>query len=408
MILNAKETDNDIVVLLNELKSIKVVDALIKFFNSKKNSGKRIIIDLRSSKTPTYSNISTSLSGIIKYYQNNGLNIVVKDKGYISSIFLKNPIHISSNKDKTDASIFDKVIEFDNSNVDVVADSIINQIKYLFVCEKNFLPALSWCLKEIMDNVIVHSGYNEGLIMAQAHHRSRLVNISIFDSGEGLLKTLSESGEFSPKSELEAIDLALSAKVSGNRNIGQGNGMWGLKQIVENNKGYLSVMTGHAIKMFDFKNNKIRTYDNLAILNNMNHCTRIDFSLNFDNVINIKKSLGNYEVYETINSDIEEMENENSWIVFNIKKESKLGTGTRQSGKVVRNYLINIMNICDNGIILDFKDVEMVSSSFADEAIAQLILEIGKEIFNSKFKFHNVNEQCNIVISAAIRQRIDF
>ncbi len=408
MILNVKETDNDIVVLLNELKSIKVVDALIKFFNSKKNSGKRIIIDLRSSKTPTYSNISTSISGIIKYYQNNGLNIVVKDKGYISSIFLKNPIHISSNKDKTDASIFDKVIEFDNSNVDVVADSIINQIKYLFVCEKNFLPALSWCLKEIMDNVIVHSGYNEGLIMAQVHHRSRLVNISIFDSGEGLLKTLSESGEFSPKNELEAIDLALSAKVSGNRNIGQGNGMWGLKQIVENNKGYLNVMTGHAIKMFDFKNNKIRTYDNLAILNNTNHCTRIDFSLNFDNVINIKESLGNYEVYETINSDIEEMENENSWIVFNVKKESKLGTGTRQSGKVVRNYLINIMNICDNGIILDFKDVEMVSSSFADEAIAQLILEIGKEIFNSRFKFHNVNEQCNIVISAAIRQRIDF
>lgn len=62
-----------------------------------------------------------------------------------------------------------------------------------------------------MDNVINHSGKNDGLIMAQVHRRRRIVNISVFDSGRGLLKSLLESGEYSPKNELEAIDLALTA-----------------------------------------------------------------------------------------------------------------------------------------------------------------------------------------------------
>ena len=118
--------------------------------------------------------------------------------------------------------------------------------------------------------------------------------------------------------------------------------------------------------------------------------------------------LGNYEVYEKINSDIENMENENNWIVFNVKKEAKLGTGTRQAGKTTRKYLMNIMNTSENRKVLDFKDVDMVSSSFADETIAQLIMEIRNDAFNDRFVLSNVNEQCNIVISAAIRQRVDF
>ncbi|MDO4941149.1 MAG: STAS-like domain-containing protein [Erysipelotrichaceae bacterium] len=408
MLLNVIESKDTIKINFFKLKTSKVVDDLIMFLNSIKDNKKKIVLDFTGINNKTYSNTHTTMSGIIDYYKSKGLDIEVLDKGYISATSLKEPVHISSDNDLENKSIFDKVIKFDNTSVDIVADSIINQIKYLFVCEKNFLPALSWCLKEIMDNVIVHSGTNQGLIMAQVHHRRRLVNISIFDSGLGLLSTLSESGEFSPKNELEAIDLALTHKVSGNRNIGQGNGMWGLKQIVRNNKGHLSVMSGHAIKIFDYEKDEEEIYDNLAVLGENNQCTRIDFSLNFDNVIDIKESLGNYSVYETINSDIENMENENDWIIFDVKKQAILGTGTRQSGKQLRKYLINIMNTSDKKIVIDFKDVDMVSSSFADELIAQLILEVGKDVYKERFVLSNVNEYCNIIISSSIRQRVDF
>ena len=177
MLLNVKEQENTITIVFHELKSTKVINALIMFLNSIKDTDKKIIFDFAKNKSQSYSDIHTSISGIIEYYKSKGLDIEVLDKGYISATSLKEPVHISSNDDLENKSIFDKVIKFDNTSVDIVADSIINQIKYLFVCEKNFLPALSWCLKEIMDNVIVHSGTNEGLIMAQVHHRRRLVNI---------------------------------------------------------------------------------------------------------------------------------------------------------------------------------------------------------------------------------------
>ena len=408
MLLNVIESKDSIKINFFKLKTSKVVDDLIMYLNSVKDYKKKVVLNFTGINNKTYSNTHTTMSGIIEYYKNKGMNIEVIDKGYIFATSLKEPVHISSNDDLENKSVFDKVIKFDNTSVDIVADSIINQIKYLFVCEKNFLPALSWCLKEIMDNVIVHSGTNEGLIMAQVHHRRRLVNISIFDSGLGLLNTLSKSGEFSPQNDLETIDLALTHKVSGNRNIGQGNGMWGLRQIVKNNKGHLSVMSGRAIKIFDYEKNKEEIYDNLAILGENNKCTRIDFSLNFDNVIDIQESLGNYSVYETINSDIENMENENDWIIFDVKKEAILGTGTRQSGKQLRKYLINIMNTSDKKIVIDFKDVDMVSSSFADELVAQLILEVGKDVYKERFVLSNINEHSNIIISSAIRQRVDF
>ena len=102
------------------------------------------------------------------------------------------------------------------------------------------------------------------------------------------------------------------------------------------------------------------------------------------------------------------MENENDWIIFDVKKEAIFGTGTRQSGKQLRKYLINIMNTSDKKIVIGFKDVDMVSSSFADELIAQLILEVGKDVYKDRFVLSNVNEHSNIIISSAIRQRIDF
>lgn len=408
MLLNIEKTNNIIKINFFKLKTSKVIDDLIMYLNSIKDSNKKIVLDFTGINNKTYSNSHTTISGIIDYYKEKGVDIDVIDNGYISSTSVNKPIHFESSSDLSTKGIFDKVIRFDNANVDIVSDSIINQIKFLYACEKNFLPALSWCLKEIMDNVINHSGKNDGLIMAQAHPRRRQINVSIFDRGKGLLNTLSKSGEFSPKNELEAIDLALTAKVSGDRNIGQGNGMWGLKQIVEYNKGHLSIMTGNAIKIFDYENDNVKIYDDLAILDDENRCTRIDFTLNFDNAINIKEALGNYEVYENINSDIEKMENDNNWIVFNIKNESKLGTGTRQSGKAIRKFLMNIMNTCENKIVLDFKDVDMMSSSFADEAIAQLILEIGIDTFKNRFILNGLNEQNMIVVSSAITQRIEF
>ena len=66
------------------------------------------------------------------------------------------------------------------------------------------------------------------------------------------------------------------------------------------------------------------------------------------------------------------------------------------------------MNTSDKKIVIDFKDVDMVSSSFADELIAQLILEVGKDVYKYRFVLSDINEHSNIIISSAIRQRVDF
>ena len=50
----------------------------------------------------------------------------------------------------------------------------------------------------------------------------------------------------------------------------------------------------------------------------------------------------------------------------------------------------------------------MVSSSFVDELIAQLILEVGKDAYEDRFVLSNINEHSNIIISSAIKQKVNF
>ena len=154
-----------------------------------------------------------------------------------------------------------------------------------------------------------------------------------------------QSGEFSPQNETEAIELAIIRGVSGNREIGQGTGLWGLKEILQENKGYLSIQTGHVNITYNFKDDTKKISSNLPILDKENLCTRIDFSINFDNFINLNKALDNYEPMEQINSEVQNLIDYNGWIHFNLVEQATGGIGTRDSGKRLRLYLLNLMNI---------------------------------------------------------------
>jgi hypothetical protein len=89
-----------------------------------------------------------------------------------------------------------------------------------------------------------------------------------------------------------------------------------------------------------------------------------------------------------------------------VLKNMKFGAGTRQTGNLARVYTANLLNETSAPIVIDFAGVGIVSSSFADEFIAKLYLQLGAEHFNRRILLHGMNETNNVIIRSALSERV--
>lgn len=83
-----------------------------------------------------------------------------------------------------------------------------------------------------------------------------------------------------------------------------------------------------------------------------------------------------------------------------------MGTGTRQAAERVRHKVSNIIREGDKLLVLDFENVNLVSSSYADELIGKLVAEIGFSVFNSYCQLRNLSSLNQQVVDRSVQQRM--
>lgn len=84
-------------------------------------------------------------------------------------------------------------------------------------------------------------------------------------------------------------------------------------------------------------------------------------------------------------------------------KEFGTSLGSRILGKEVSNMID--FNRKEN-IILDFQDVNMVTSSFADEVVGKNCAKLGLHNFFDKVQIINTSEQIKLILKKAIIDRL--
>jgi hypothetical protein len=93
---------------------------------------------------------------------------------------------------------------------------------------------------------------------------------------------------------------------------------------------------------------------------------------------------------------------------FEVRSQQE-GFGSRNSGRVVRTKLANLLRAEPNNTLeIDFSGVPLVTSSFADEAIAKLYVEMGPLAFMSRVRLTNIDSTVRALIDRAIMQRSKF
>ena len=236
--------------------------------------------------------------------------------------------------------------------------------------------------------------------MAQQHKHNKSFSFCVFDSGIGIFNSLRHT-KHSPQNELSAIQLAMKERITRDERIGEGNGLWGLSQIVKETKGKLLISSGGArYRYLNGKETLIHSGD--FNLGKEHGTTMIDFQMDYSSPIDIAGVLNGYV---PIDLWAEQHKNDKGEINIDVAAESN-GTGTRKSAEKTRNVVINLLKEHYTTVILDFENVSIMSSSFADELIGKLIALLGFSKFMQHIVISNLNDFNSAIVNRSVGQRM--
>lgn len=262
---------------------------------------------------------------------------------------------------------------------------------------------IEWALNEITDNVVNHAcSESGGLLQVTNHRQSKQIEMVVCDCGVGIPTTLRNS-DSGLRSDSEALDAAIKQGVTRDKNFGQGNGLYGTWRITQKSGGKFQIHSGNA-SLVSSERDGLHITRNQILFNGTLVVARIGYSSEID--LSDALMISGKPHLPTDYIDTHFNEDEAGNFTFVLKNESD-GFGSRAVGEPVRRKLINVIGCLTNGsLIVDFADVPLVSSSYADEVFGKLFLELGPLNFMQKIEFKNLDPLVGGLIDRAIAQRM--
>lgn len=296
---------------------------------------------------------------------------------------------------------------------DVVNDAldvVLRNVEF----DRDALDGLEWSLNEITDNVLVHADTPErgGLVQVSCFGESRVMHFVVADSGRGILASMQE-GYPALRSHAEAIEEAVKAGVTRSPEVGQGNGLAGTLRVATMSGGSLTVTSGRAqLKVIrppgatDYEERVHRRPARLSFPG-----TAVAVELRMDADFTLRDALGfragegaeAWEHWDIIDSDY--ATEDGTALVLRLAHE-RTGYGTRQAGEQLRTKCRNLLRADPaKRLVLDWSGVPLISSSFADELLGRLFVDLGPMTFMARVQNVNMEPLVRSLVDRAIIQR---
>ena len=355
-----------------------------------------------------FPNAATPIAGIIDHHRSAGIEFEYNARTLPPNVGITKihkPLSLPKDEAVLNKNALNKVWRFQGSSeIKQIVDAYIAELRKEARFESGALKAIEWSIYEVMDNVIQHSQSDCGYIMGQLHGSSKNIAFTIFDIGQGIYNSLKES-EHRPRTPVDALTICIKEEVTRDKSVGQGNGLFGLFSVVKQGAGRLALTSGGGSYMYD--RGRVRTFPKIPpVLSYKQPGTIIDFQLNYASGISLENALKFRGVPNVmVDFFVENLEDEHGAIQYKIMDHAE-GTGTRESAIRVKNEIFNILTETRSIIILDFSGVGTISSSFADELIAKMMIEMGFFQFNSLIRLKGMDMTLQAILQRSVLQRI--
>lgn len=281
--------------------------------------------------------------------------------------------------------------------VDRAIDAILSSISGF---DRGRLKALEWALSEITDNVLNHAETpHGGFLQVSAFPETSNVEFIVADAGIGIPESL---GIFDHK---RALEEAIKEGVTRDKSTNAGNGLFGSYKIAVESGGSFQLHSGSSSLLASagdqlrMVNDRPRRFPGTSVLARID-CTKeglLEEALRFNDQPHDPPFDYVERKYESI------IEGEMS---INLTEETS-SFGSREAGKSVKKKITNLLQVNPNSVLnIDFQDVPIVSSSFADEVFGRLFAELGPIGFMKLIRLKNIDKTVQNLIDRAITQRV--
>jgi hypothetical protein len=297
----------------------------------------------------------------------------------------------------------------DESEAQTIADHFMASLTDLVACQSGVIDTFNWCIYEVLDNVFQHSHATNGFVMMQVHTNRRLCVIAVTDSGRGIHRAMVEASHGSSVDPTRvkradfAIQHALEQGVTSKGKLNQGNGLHGLRRAVAINGGQLSVRSGRGA--WNYQDGKEKAeFDGFRPLldSDTSHSTTVDWRLNCAQPVSINEALGRPEQPSGL---LEKIEITEGFYLINASELQNL-VGSRTHGTEVRTRIQNFLSAGAKQVVLDLSGIPLVSSSFADEVLGKLALEMGELEYRRRIFLESASVVNRGLIERAIELRL--
>jgi anti-sigma regulatory factor (Ser/Thr protein kinase) len=289
-------------------------------------------------------------------------------------------------------------------------DSVLRIVLRSMELRRSTITALEWSLNEITDNVLNHAkSPTGGLVQVNTFHDQHVIKFVVADAGRGIPVAMRDA--FPQLRDDEAISEAVKTGVTSVPDSGQGNGLAGSLRIATQSLGSFKITAGKArLSVFkDGRTGRYRTQKGAAPSGYRFPGTVVMLELRTDTDFAIEDALALDQRSELVElTDIVDLRYSSGGgeLVIRLCDEA-LGFGTRHAGVELRRKCQNLLN-AEPGkrLVLDWAGVPLVSSSFADEAVGKLFVEMGPTDFAARVSHVNTEELVRSLFDRAVLQRV--
>lgn len=279
-----------------------------------------------------------------------------------------------------------------NNLVNKAVDICLQQL----VFGKGVPQAFEWVLNELAGNILVHAGGAPGWIQVTTYREQHRLAMVICDSGLGIPKTIAE--KYSVRTDTEALELAIRKGVTSKPDFGQGNGLTGSIAIAQASGGMFALTSGRGrIRVLD---GKVEPKNNFPPVDG----TIVEMQFDTDKEIDLPKALWGHKPVDAFETNFERDDSDESEFAL---RDYATSFGNRITGERIRTLVINLLKQTNGRPIrINMSNVNVISSSFADELFGKLFVELGPMDFGRVVKLHALDATCKSIIDYAVYQRM--
>jgi anti-sigma regulatory factor (Ser/Thr protein kinase) len=381
------------------------------------NRGNRdIVLDFRRSER-AYPDAVLPIICLLDHRRSRGdvFHVLLPESDYLRQLFLnanwahfmdnsharlniEHPRHLSARRYATHPEQQDAV------------ESVLDIVLRNMSLSRDVIKALEWSINEVTDNVLNHAlSPLGGLVQVSTFRDEHKIKFVVADAGRGIPTAMRDAF---PRigDDAKAIGEAVKAGVTSIPESGQGNGLAGTLRIAKCAGGSFKIASGRA-QLSVFRDQRTSRWNERK--------TRPRSGFEFPGTVVMMELSTNveFDIEQALDlggiapggvSDVIDLKyaGESGELVLRVADERR-GVGTRHAGVELRQKCVNLLNAePTRRLVLDWSGIEMISSSFADEAVGKLFVDLGPTMFASRVGHAGTDPLVRSLLDRAVTQRL--